>query len=612
MKLQQFNGGISSRVAPQLIAANEAVESLNVDFTTGELTPVKSKTLTQIAVEEYCHYFQAENEWVSSSNDRDYVEYQEVLYYSQSDTYPKKYSGSIENRLGILAPETTPNVSEVLTQPPPPTAATLTQTTIGNIHAQLDNGAQRTLEYLFVNQDTYGLISETFTDTIALTGSSTNASVNIEVTGRVNITKVFRKFKGIYRLVDTITSGQTTIVDAAYDISVNDEYQSYGLTGTYQYVITYYNSADGAESQPSPLSAETILAGGVCKLSSIPISSDPQVDKRRIYRVGGTLTSFALVTEIDNTVTNFDDSIKDTDIDGRLLDSTYNNEAPTGLQYLIESDGFLLGAVGDKLRYSRQGLPNAWPSTNEIDYNAPITGLGVVSSGILVFTKYQTHIVVKTSAGILVSYPVDPSQGCISHKSIVSLKGALVWASTDGICTSTGNPAEVISRNKLGKLNLSVKRAVVFDEVYYLQQQNGTTLALDFRFAPAFNTFEFGVTSLVIANDTLYGWLEGYLYTLQSSDTVEEFTYLSPLFTEGEFCNRKTYKHIYMRSEGTLQVEIYIDEVLVHTRNLTTTDTHDLTVPQDNQNGYSLQFKITGTGTVRELEYTVMGRQNGR
>lgn len=612
MKLQAFNGGINTRLAPQLLSSSEAVESTNVDFTTGELTPIKSKVSTAINVALYSYYYLAKNEWVSSSEYRNYLEYQEVLYYTQVDTYPRKYNGSVEHRLGIIAPDTAINVNDVLTQPPPITAITFNQTAVGNIPAQEENGNQITLDYLLVNRDSYGLISTTFIESIALTGSGSDTSMEVSVTGRVANTDVYRKYNGIYRFVNTITGATTTITDAAYDISFAAEYEAIGLTGTYQYLVTYYNSSDGSESQPSPLSSEVVLAGGVCKLDEIPTSSDPQVDRRRLYRVGGSLTVFTLVTELDNIVTSFDDDIRDVDVDGRVLDAAYNNEAPTGLKYLTEFSGYFFGVVEDHVYFSRLGLPDAWPSTNYFDYSAPITGLGVTTNGVLVFTKYSTYIIVKTSDDLLASYPVDPSQGCISHESIVPIQGSIIWASSDGVCSSSGGPAEVVSRNKLGKLTLSVVNAVVYDDVYYLHQTNGNTLALDFRFTSAFNNFNFGISKLVTANDVLYGYVAGELYELQSASTVESFTYTSPLFTEGEYCNRKTYKHFYVRSEGELTVDIYIDKILVSSQELTTTDTHDLTIPQDDQNGYSLQFVISGTGTVNEIEYVVMGRQNGR
>lgn len=612
MKLQQFNGGLSTLISPNLIQVNEGVEYENIDNSSAILKPIKGKTLASIPVEKYSYYYLGAAEWVASSSYRDYLEYQEILYYTETGSYPKKYDGTNEYRLGIIAPTSAPLIDSIENQPLPITAASIVQTSIGDIHAQEDNGTQKTLGYLFVNIGANGLASTTFVGEIELVGTDTHVSLDISVTGMVNETKVYRSYLGVSRYVGTLTSSVPSLTDAAYDIESYDAYEEIGLSGTYQYVFTNYNSADGTESVPSELTTDAVVAGGICKLSNIFTSTDPQVDGRRLYRIGGNLTDFTLVTTLNNITTSYDDGTKDSELEGEILDSTYNNEALDGLQYLVEAYGVLFGALDDKLYYSRVGLPNAWPSTNYIDFEAPIIGLGIVANGIIVFTKFKSMLLTGTNTGTFLPYPLGGDQGCISHQSIQRIKGAILWASTDGICTTSGAEVTVMSKVKLGKLDLDVENAVVYDNTYFLHQTNGKTLAFDVELGGIYKQQDYSVDRLVKANDILYGYLAGELYSIESNTTVEAMTYLSPLLTDGSYCNRKTYKNFYMRSEGDITVVIYIDDVEMSSTTVSTTDTHDLTVPQEDQAGYAVQFRISGTGIVYELEYRVMERQNGR
>ena len=121
-------------------------------------------------------------------------------------------------------------------------------------------------------------------------------------------------------------------------------------------------------------------------MSNIVASSDPQVDKKRLYRVGGNVATFTLVATLDNAVTSYVDEISDTDLSSTLLQSTTYDTAPGGLKYLTEAYAMLFGAVGPKLYFTPIGVPNAWPATNYIDFSEDITGIGVVANGLLVLT----------------------------------------------------------------------------------------------------------------------------------------------------------------------------------------------------------------------------------
>lgn len=68
----------------------------------------------------------------------------------------------------------------------------------------------------------------------------------------------------------------------------------------YQWAYTYYSTITGAESYPSEPSDTLITdASGTAFLRDLVPSTDPQVDRYRIYRAGGTLGDYRLEDEIE-------------------------------------------------------------------------------------------------------------------------------------------------------------------------------------------------------------------------------------------------------------------------------------------------------------------------
>ena len=493
-----FNGGLNTRLAPHLIGAADSVVNENVDISKGALSPLKADTDESQLVDKSMVYFNGQ--WVSSTDDLDYVEFQEKLYYSDGSGRPQKSSdGTTWYNLGITKPSAAP----------------------------------------------------------------------------------------------TVATGGAGVLDA-----------------TYQYCYTYYNVNDGTESQPSTYSVEIVPALQSVNVAVVA-SSDAQVTNIRVYRIGGDLTAMTLVEEIANTTATYNDNLGDLAVDGHLLDSSGNKEAPTGLKYLTETNAMFFGAVGDKLYYSDIAYVNYWSAFNFIDFPSEITGLAVTQNGGLVFTAYETYIVTGNSPATLSKYLLSANQGCLLHKSIKYSNNTAVWLSSDGICSSQGGEIVVSSRDKLGKLSLSnPKAAIVYDDVYYLSHDGGT-LALDFRFRLAMVNLDVSPEGWHINDDTLYYSLDGDLYSLGTSVSNKELTYRSGNISEGSLSNLKNYKVIYTHSSGTLTLTVYIDDILVSTKILAEGST-EILVPQDKRLGYYISFGLTGTGTLNELEYKVEGRQNGR
>lgn len=635
MKIQQFNGGVSRSLAPHMLELNQGATYININSEVGTLKSSRTPLATGQNYGAYPYFFRTEQRWIMSDTRKSYVEYRDFLYSADGTTVQKYRKADGTNNLGIAPPTVAPTLT-LLDNVKSISAAVKTVTTTGNLPTS-------TLSYILVNVNSAGLYSSALQITV---GASTTKSATVnaitiyppydyapETRGAIAMytdgvqramqftvraaevdtkAELYREYEGTYRLVGTFTPTSLTVLDDVDDISASaalniDMFAS--LNGTYSYVYTFYNSKDGAESAPSPVSGELLVTPGNVRISNIRTSSDPQVDLVRLYRVGGNVTSFTKVAEFSNGTASYIDKIPDTEL-STLLESTTYDAPPKGLNYLVEAYAMLFGAVGSKIYFTPVDKPNAWPATNFLEFAETVTGLGVAANGLLVFTADRTYIVSGTGPTTLTRYLLSGDQGCTSHYSVVNIAGSCLWVSKDGICQSNGGIPAVLTKRLLGKENIQALNAVVHDEVYYVQRVDGTLLALDFRFTPIVKEFDIDTSYLVVAKDVLYGIKQNWLIQLFAGDDNLTMQYLSPRFIEGSVTKQKTYKKVFIYSTGVIQLDVFINDVLVATGHYTEADSNCIQVPQDKQRGFYIQFKVTGKGEVLELEYEI-GNQNG-
>lgn len=630
MKIQQFDGGLVTRLRPQFLELNQGTVYNNIDNALGTLSSVKSKLATDILAGLYNYYFSITDTWYSSDVRRDYVEYQGNLYWTDGSQPTAVINGN-ELRLGIVAPTSRPIVT---------TSDTLDSVNTAKFDVtQAGNLPLETTYYKLVNSDgeyysdaqdfsvnlansKVGILGTDYEDKYSNFGPVVPATASVVFNAPEGVEygsggiELYRQYNNEWRLVGTFTDPGVGPIQGITDDVVNigtnpllDEAKIAPINGTVQYLYTFYNSTNGVESAPSLISTAKNVQG-IVQLSNLQVSQDTQVDKKRIYRVGGFLSTFTLVDEIDNNETTYLDTLKDTEVEGDLLDSTLNSPAPSGLKYLTESNAMLFGAEGSKLRFTPIGKPFYWPEVYYLEFYSDITGIGETGSGLLVFTKYKTYIVYGTGPTLLSKQLLDGEQGCVSNASVQQVGSAVMWLSTDGICASNGSPAEVITQASLGKVELDVIDSVVHDQVYYLMASNGEVLAYDYRFSRVFKKLSLGIRSFAVGKDTLYGVANGVLHELFAGDELEEFTYTSPRFIEGRFSEDKTYKKVYIYSAGDIIINIFINDSLVFNTTLTGTKKHEIQIDQALQRGNYIQIELKGKGEVFEYEY-VVGRGLG-
>lgn len=111
MQINQFNGGLSTRLDASLIAPNEAVRYTNIDNTDATLRSARDFRSTTSEARDYFYKFK--NKWLSSYVARDYLEYDNVLYFTELDGLAQKTrDGVLFRNLGIVAPASKPMFEE--------------------------------------------------------------------------------------------------------------------------------------------------------------------------------------------------------------------------------------------------------------------------------------------------------------------------------------------------------------------------------------------------------------------------------------------------------------------------------------------------------------------
>jgi len=110
--------------------------------------------------------------------------------------------------------------------------------------------------------------------------------------------------------------------------------------GTYSYKVTFLNDR-GSESNAYDASTDVTIVTNKITVSAIPISDDPQVTQRRLYRTEDSATIYLLLATIDNNYDEtYEDDIADTSLGAELAT---DNEAPPALSYIKEHEGLLYG-----------------------------------------------------------------------------------------------------------------------------------------------------------------------------------------------------------------------------------------------------------------------------
>jgi len=199
-----------------------------------------------------------------------------------------------------------------------------------------------------------------------------------------------------------------------------------GLTGAYQYKVTYQidDYQEGSVSDPSP--ARTVADKSITV--TIPVSANTRVTARKIYRtLDGGSVYYLLTTISDNTTTTYADTTVDADLGTDLGPTDY--DAPGTYKYLcLHKSRVFLGyndTYKSRVIYSdiRSGLsyPDVFPAANYFDILRD-NGEDVIGP---FEDQFGNIIVFKPSAVIRINTDTDSPIGWTDFSKVLSISGPI-------------------------------------------------------------------------------------------------------------------------------------------------------------------------------------------
>lgn len=245
-QLNLFDGGLNTRLSKHLLNANEGAIYKNIDNSSCVLKPLREDMDEGIAVSPSFHRFK--NKWLSDTQDRDYVEFQEKIYYSDGNIVKKSSDGVAWYKLGIDKPSVAPNtvnitftakvkVTEVVEET---SLATLEEATTGDLtagtHFYRIVLSSSTLGYSYAIKANFNLEEDAKGIKISLS----------KFYGKLNKMTVYRSYLGSYKKVGETTT--TELIDSVEDISTGEELSSFSsFSNTTSYYIKMKRISDNVE-----------------------------------------------------------------------------------------------------------------------------------------------------------------------------------------------------------------------------------------------------------------------------------------------------------------------------------------------------------------------------
>jgi hypothetical protein len=333
------------------------------------------------------------------------------------------------------------------------------------------------------------------------------------------------------------------------------------LTGTFKYVITYLRSGNyQAESNPGPESLPITVSAKKINLSGIPVSSDPKVDKKEIYKTteGGAI--FFWAAEIANATTTYEDNI--TELGDQVSYDRYVPPIAICAEVWDDKVWFVPKSDRNQLQFTNTGY------AEEMAYDNIIQVKGKDSDEIMMIKAYvdSLHVLKHRSIWRLdkigeSSYELTKlpfSAGTDAPATVAVGGGLMMWLSKRGIEIFNGQSVfDPPISNLIPKTMASINQAEIhkaFGEInekegeYWLAVPTGTStepdliIVLDYL-RGKIDRYEFAkkltaMHNIRDANSKLQfitGTSDGNLYT-QDSGYTDDGTVIEAEFMTRQYC----------------------------------------------------------------------------
>lgn len=433
--------GLNLRAAPHLLKPGEATWAHDCVLDSGAIVPLKGATTPVASVDPatksiYRWWAGSFWSWESSTADRWYAETSQYLYWADGGV-PKAYRKHWgQFNLGIPAPVTAPGFDA---------------TPSG--HGEITDRQQFAVTF-FSDPLTGGLGAESAPILLkSITGSFRNPAISVAMPMDI-VSSTATEFKVTSNPLSAGFNefGGYIEVDLGFGQRERIRYSGTRYDGSSYYFTGLHRGQLGTTARD--ISGGTVYAYGSSHLAlvGIPVSSDPKVNARRIYRLSAG--EYKLVAQIpDNTATTLAATpMQDGDIAGAAILTSDNNDPPPNLKGIVgPHNGMLFGWLDNKLRWTKVGDFHAWPEEYTFDdFPTDIACAAIWGGFLVVFTQDGVYTVNGSSPEALSRFKVQGTRGTPYPRSVTSIGSGLLYVSTYGVEVFDGLASRSLSYDKLG------------------------------------------------------------------------------------------------------------------------------------------------------------------
>lgn len=253
------------------------------------------------------------------------------------------------------------------------------------------------------------------------------------------------------------------------------------LTESRVYVATLV-SKYGEESSPSAPILVSGAADGAWRVSGLDslrydATLYPNIKQLRVYR---TITSnsgvdyrMAMEFAIDAVPAAANDTVDATVLASRpTMDSNAWSPPPLGLRGVISLPGGGLAGFKDRTVYlSEPYYPHAWPEEYQMAVDSDIVALGQFASALVIATVGRLGIAIGTTPDAMSLVKDGAMLPCLSADSLVSTRGAVLYASDEGLVSVSEAGADIatkafLTRDEWARLSPRNIKGAVYEDRY--------------------------------------------------------------------------------------------------------------------------------------------------
>jgi hypothetical protein len=424
---------------------------------------------------------------------------------------------------------------------PPPDTMAVAVGGAGNLYGEL------TYRVAFVNDagvigplNRTSLVSPSFAGNV---GELTNIPTWPAPVAQRVIVKTRPDWATYYQVTTIPDNTTTTYTDNIPDSSLTITFKE-NMVGVYQYHVTFKNTTTGSRSNPNPTpyyaSNSPVQLVHEVYLSNLPISSQPGVDAREIWRTVGNGNIFFLCAVIpNNTQTTYTDNLADVNLEEEELPDDNNSPAVefNHLQGVAGPHSTRLwwrsnkpGERG-KLFFSPVARPEGVEDfifvSNDDD---PIQAHVQWGPSMFVFTEARLYEVL--GDGPFTARDVPEAPGTMKGRTVVPTPFGIFYQAQDGVRLFNGQNSRLIGFDAVGPLfhGEALEGVAAFEgevaayyENEYLISNGVETLGLDIA-RIVWRVLGYGCRAFHMEADTnaLLGTVAGKVVALEAEGTTSD------------------------------------------------------------------------------------------